>query len=201
MIKLLFATHNAHKVAELRAILATLSADSEETYEVLSFDDIPGIPDVDETGTTFAENAYLKAQACANMGYITIADDSGLTVDALGGAPGIYSARYSGTHGDDRANNEKLLHEMVGVEDRTAAYVCAIACVFPSGAHFTVQGICRGEIVEMPRGAGGFGYDPLFLIPEENLTFAELSAEEKNKRSHRTAALKRFAEEFPKYRR
>lgn len=201
MIKLLFATHNKHKVEELRAILATLSEDSGETYEVLSFDDIPDIPDVEETGTTFAENAYLKAQACAHLGYITIADDSGLTVDALGGAPGIYSARYSGTHGDDLANNEKLLREMAGVSDRSAAYVCAIACVLPSGEHFTVEGTCKGEITEAPRGAGGFGYDPLFLIPEEDLTFAELTAEEKNKRSHRTAALRRFAEELPKYRR
>lgn len=199
MIRLLFATHNAHKVAELRAILATLSADSGEIYEVLSFDDVSDIPDVEETGTTFAENAYLKANACAHLGYITIADDSGLTVNALGGAPGIYSARYSGIHGDDRANNEKLLRAMTGISDRSAAYVCAIACVFPSGEYFTVEGTCSGEITAAPRGAGGFGYDPLFLIPEENLTFAELPTEEKNKRSHRTAALKRFAEELPKY--
>ena len=199
MMTLLLATHNAHKVEEFRAILASFSVGAEGTFRVLSYRDVPNIPDVEETGTTFAENALLKAEAGAKLGYITVADDSGLAVDALDGAPGIFSARYAGVHGDDAANNRKLLSELDGIDDRGAHYVCAIACVFPDGRHFTVEGTCEGQILSAPRGGGGFGYDPLFLIPETGKTFAEMTPEEKNARSHRTAALKRFVAQIAAY--
>lgn len=199
MKTLLLATHNAHKVEEFRAILASLAKDTGKGYRVLSFRDVPDIPEVEETGTTFAANALLKAEAGAKSGYITIADDSGLSVDALGGAPGIFSARYAGGHGDDEANNKKLLAEMQGKTERGAHYVCAVACVFPDGRHFTVEGTCEGEILTAPRGSAGFGYDPLFLIPGTGQTFAEMTADEKNARSHRTVALKRFVEKIQEY--
>lgn len=199
MMTLLLATHNAHKVEEFRAILASFSVGAEAAFRVLSYRDVPNIPDVEETGTTFAENALLKAEAGAKLGYITVADDSGLAVDALDGAPGIFSARYAGVHGDDAANNRKLLSELDGIDDRGAHYVCAIACVFPDGRHFTVEGTCEGQILSAPRGGGGFGYDPLFLIPETGKTFAEMTPEEKNARSHRTAALKRFVAQIAAY--
>lgn len=199
MMTLLLATHNAHKVEEFRAILASFSVGAEGAFRVLSYRDVPNIPDVEETGTTFAENALLKAEAGAKLGYITVADDSGLAVDALDGAPGIFSARYAGVHGDDAANNRKLLSELDGMDDRGAHYVCAIACVFPDGRHFTVEGTCEGQILSAPRGGGGFGYDPLFLIPETGKTFAEMTPDEKNARSHRTAALKRFVAQIAAY--
>ncbi len=199
MMTLLLATHNAHKVEEFRAILASFSVGAEGAFRVLSYRDVPNIPDVEETGTTFAENALLKAEAGAKLGYITMADDSGLAVDALDGAPGIFSARYAGVHGDDAANNRKLLSELDGIDDRGAHYVCAIACVFPDGRHFTVEGTCEGQILSAPRGGGGFGYDPLFLIPETGKTFAEMTPDEKNARSHRTAALKRFVAQIAAY--
>ena len=199
MMTLLLATHNAHKVEEFRAILASFSVGAEGTFRVLSYRDVPNIPDVEETGTTFAENALLKAEAGAKLGYITVADDSGLAVDALDGAPGIFSARYAGVHGDDAANNRKLLSELDGIDDRGAHYVCVFACVFPDGRHFTVEGTCEGQILSAPRGGGGFGYDPLFLIPETGKTFAEMTPDEKNARSHRTAALKRFVAQIAAY--
>ena len=199
MMTLLLATHNAHKVEEFRAILASFSVGAEGAFRVLSYRDVPNIPDVEETGTTFAENALLKAEAGAKLGYITMADDSGLAVDALDGAPGIFSARYAGVHGDDAANNRKLLSKLDGMDDRGAHYVCAIACVFPDGRHFTVEGTCEGQILSAPRGGGGFGYDPLFLIPETGKTFAEMTPDEKNARSHRTAALKRFVAQIATY--
>lgn len=199
MMTLLLATHNAHKVEEFRAILASFSVGAEAAFRVLSYRDVPNIPDVEETGTTFAENALLKAEAGAKLGYITVADDSGLAVDALDGAPGIFSARYAGVHGDDAANNRKLLSELDGMDDRGAHYVCAIACVFPDGRHFTVEGTCEGQILSAPRGGGGFGYDPLFLIPDTGKTFAEMTPEEKNARSHRTVALKRFVTQIAAY--
>ena len=199
MKTLLLATHNAHKVVEFRAILATMPSIAGEVFQVLSYHDVSDIPDVEETGASFTENALLKAEAGAKLGYITVADDSGLSVDALGGAPGIFSARYAGVHGDDTANNRKLLAELNGMTDRRAHYVCAVACVFPDGRHFTVEGTCDGEILQAPRGTSGFGYDPLFLIPETGKTFAEMLPEEKNARSHRTVALKRFVAQFNSY--
>lgn len=199
MITLLLATHNAHKVEEFRAILEALSTSHKKSYRILSFRDVPDIPDAEENGHTFEDNALIKAKVGAKLGYITVADDSGLSVDVLDGAPGIYSARYAGKHGDDAANNKKLLSEMAGKTDRHAHYVCAVACVFPDGRHFTVEGTCEGIILDAPRGNAGFGYDPLFLIPGTDKTFAEMTADEKNARSHRTAALERFVKTFEKF--
>lgn len=184
-------SHNKKKIAELRAILATVAPD----LELLSAPEA-GLPDdIVEDGATFAENALIKARAAAALGYIGIADDSGLVVDALNGAPGIYSARYAGEHGNDAANNAKLLRELAARpgEPRTAAFVCAMACAFPDGDCFTVEGRCPGEILEAPQGEGGFGYDPLFLYRPAGLSFAELDAAEKNRISHRARALEAFA--------
>ena len=171
MTTFLLATHNANKLVEFRRIFETLK-EKIGAYELLSFSDIGFDDEVEETGTTFEENALIKARAGAARGYITIADDSGLAVDALGGAPGIYSARYCGRHGDDEGNNRMLLEQLKGKQDKTARYVCAIACVFPDGRSFTVRGTCEGEIIDTPRGNLGFGYDPLFWIPEKGMTFA-----------------------------
>ncbi|MBR6709322.1 MAG: RdgB/HAM1 family non-canonical purine NTP pyrophosphatase [Clostridia bacterium] len=187
-------SHNRKKIAELRAILAEVAPD----LTLLSADEA-GLPDdIVEDGDSFAANALIKARAAASLGYIGIADDSGLTVDALDGAPGIYSARYAGEHGDDAANNEKLLRELAARPDapRTAAFVCAMACVFPDGESFTCEGRCPGEILFEARGEGGFGYDPLFFYAPAGVSFAELSPAEKNKVSHRARALAQFAPEL-----
>ena len=158
-----------------------------------------GLPDdIPEDGDTFEANAVIKARAAARLGYIGIADDSGLMVDALGGAPGVYSARYAGEHGDDAANNAKLLRELAahpGVP-RTAAFVCAMACAFPDGSSYTCSCRCPGEILTEARGEGGFGYDPLFFYAPLGKTFAQLSGEEKNQISHRARTLAAFAPEF-----
>ena len=195
MTTFLLATHNANKLVEFRRIFETLK-EKIGAYELLSFSDIGFDDDVEETGTTFEENALIKARAGAARGYITIADDSGLAVDALDGAPGIYSARFCGRHGDDEGNNRMLLEQLKGKQDKTARYVCAIACVFPDGRSFTVRGTCEGEIIDTPLGTLGFGYDPLFWIPEKSMTFAEMPLDEKNKMSHRSAAAALFAEKI-----
>jgi len=192
MISVVFATSNAHKLEEFRSALEqTLLAGK---IRVLSLRDIAYQGEIVESGTTFEENALIKARAIASPNYIAVADDSGLTVDALGGAPGIYSARYAGTHGDDAANNRRLLAELDGCRNRSAAFVCCIACVLPDGTSFTVRGICRGEILDTLRGADGFGYDPLFYCPRLAKTFAELTQDEKNEISHRGNAVRLFAD-------
>lgn len=195
----LLATHNHNKAREFREIFATLVPVLGEC-RLITFDDLGDVTEVEETGNTFEENALIKARAGAGLGYITVADDSGLAVDALDGAPGIYSARYSGGHGDDSANNRLLLERLNGVTDRSAHYVCAVACAFPDGREFTVRGECDGVILTEPsKGTGGFGYDPLFYIPACKRTFAEMTPEEKNAMSHRAVAIRRFAQELPKY--
>ena len=167
-----------------------------KNIQVLSLDDIGFCGDIEENGANFDENAMIKARAAADFsGMIAVADDSGLVVDALGGAPGIYSARYSGVEGEqkDQANNKKLLEELTGVANRSAAFVCSIACAFPktmSAADFTVVGVTVGEILCAERGKGGFGYDPLFIPLGENRTVAEMTDDEKNAISHRGFALK-----------
>lgn len=194
-MKIFIATKNAKKLIELDRILTPLG------FEVLSEKDLDKpFPEIEETGTTFAENAILKAQAGLKLtGLISVADDSGICVDYLDGAPGIYSARYSGGHGNDAENNKKILRELDGVpmEKRTAHYAAAIACVFPDGRNFTVEGKCYGHIAFEESGDQGFGYDPLFI--SENGCFGHLSAEEKDKISHRGKALKLFKEELTKY--
>lgn len=190
-MKIVLASRNKKKIRELNAILS----EKLSSVEVLSLDDIGLDGEIEENGITFEENAMLKARAVSALGYIGVGDDSGLSVDALGGAPGIYSARYSGEHGNDELNNKKLLSELECVNDRNASFVCAIACSFPDGkGDFTVRGECRGEILREARGEAGFGYDPLFYYPPLEKTFAELTNDEKNSISHRGRAIQLFLE-------
>lgn len=187
------ATGNAHKLFEVRGILSELiGAD----VEVKMPSELGYFEDVEETGETFSENALIKADAIyAALKLPVIADDSGLCVKALGGAPGIYSARYGGEHGNDAKNNARLLKELEGKEDRSACFTSAIA--FVSDTHrFTVEGVVEGEILCQQHGDGGFGYDPLFFYPPKNKTMAELSAFEKNEVSHRRRALANLVEKL-----
>ena len=197
MTKIVLASRNAKKIGELRTLLSALG-----DIEVLSLDDVGFHGDIVEDGNSFAENALIKARVGTHFGYIGIADDSGLTVDALGGAPGIFSARYAGEHASDEANNEKLLDALKDTPDgaRDAHYVAAVACVFPDGRSFVVQERCDGVIIRDARGENGFGYDPYFYIPEKGKTFAEMSAADKHKMSHRGKAMRRFLKIFEYYR-
>ena len=193
-MKIFIATKNQKKLIELTRILIPFG------FEVLSEKDLDSpLEEIEETGTTFRENALLKAKAgLLRTGYISVADDSGICVDYLNGAPGIFSARYSG--GNDEDNNDKLLNELEGVpaQNRGAHYTAAIACVFPDGREFTVEGKCYGKIAfERQTGNGGFGYDPLFI--SEKGPFSQLTAEEKDSISHRGQALRLFKEELKKY--
>ena len=179
---LLAATGNAHKLKELREIFR-------DFYTVLPMGAAGFQEEIVEDGTTFAENAVIKAEAvCAATGLPALADDSGLAVDALNGEPGVYSARYAGTHGDDEANNDLLLRKMDGVENRAAHFVCALALKRPGEEPLVAEGKCPGVILRARRGNGGFGYDPLFLYEPLGKTFAELNEEEKNSVSHRARA-------------
>lgn len=194
-MKIFIATKNHNKLKELERILVPMG------FEVLSENDLENpLPEVEETGTTYEENALLKAHSgLKETGLITVADDSGLSVDILDGAPGLYSARYSGTGATYASNNEKLLAALKDVphEKRTATFVSAIACVFPDGREFTVRGECKGFVAEECRGNGGFGYDPLFVC--EAGCYAEMTPEEKDRVSHRGNALRAFKEELKKY--
>ena len=184
MITFIIATHNKNKLNELERILTPLNINI-ATAE---------LDEVEETGTTFAQNAFLKADAaCRQTGKPAVADDSGLMVDALDGAPGVYSARYAGEGASDDDRIQKLLHNLEDIpkEERTAKFVCSICCVFPNGDKVTAQGECAGMIGFEPKGTDGFGYDPVFLVNEKS--FAELSAQEKDKISHRGRALREFA--------
>ena len=186
-MKIVFASANKNKIREVQVLMRELLGDD---VEVLSLADIGYFDDIEETGETFEENALIKARVAAGFGYIGIADDSGLAVDALNGAPGVYSARYCGYHGSDEENNAKLLRELEGFSDRSAAYVCAIACAFPDGREpIVTKGDVRGEILMSPRGNGGFGYDPLFWYDPYGSTFAEITPEQKNAISHRAKAI------------
>lgn len=186
--KLVAATGNPHKLREFQQILG-------DRYEVVSLDSLGLTLDVEETEDTFEGNAWLKAQAVMEQtGMAAVADDSGLEVDALGGAPGVYSARFAGTHGDDAANNRLLLEKLVGIEGtRSARYVAAIALARPGEAPLVVRGVCEGEILRECQGTGGFGYDPLFLC-ELGKTFAQVTPEEKNAVSHRSRAIQALLE-------
>ncbi len=196
-MKIVLASRNQKKIKELK----TLLSESFPTVEILSLDDVGIYGEIEEDGNTFEENALIKARAAAGSGYIGVGDDSGLTVDVLDGAPGIYSARYAarcnyaGDH-DDEGNNQALLHNLQGVapEDRGGAFVCAIACVLPDGREFTVRGEARGRILDSYHGNGGFGYDPLFYYEPLAKTFAELTPAEKNAVSHRGKAIALFAQ-------
>lgn len=191
----LIATHNKKKLSELKDIFKKLNIIAKSPDE-LGID----IPDPEETGKTFEENAFIKAKSGFDAtGLPTVADDSGLCVDVLNGAPGVYSARYSGEHGDDEKNNDLLLKNLEGFpqEKRNAHYVCSICCVLDKNKKFTVRGKFYGRIGFERIGNGGFGYDPLFMVGDKSV--AEMTAEEKNKISHRGKALKAFSEELSKY--
>ena len=194
---LLIGTKNANKIKEIRAILMDFDV------EIKSLLDFPEIDDVEETGTTFEANAKLKAEAWAKLsGLMTIADDSGLCVDVLEGAPGVYSARFAGLDKDYAANNEKLLKVLKNTPEelRTAHFITVISCAIPEkGTLFTVTGTVEGRITTELRGDNGFGYDPLFFYPPENATFAEIPAHKKNKLSHRFRALEAFKVKFTDY--
>lgn len=191
---IVLASRNKGKVAELQRLLCEELGD---VIELKSLDEVGITGEIEETGTTFAENAYLKAAAAASSGYPGLGDDSGLVVPALDMAPGVFSARYAGKHGDDAANNALLLKNMSAISDRTAAFVCALALVFPDGsAPIRASGAVTGEILCEPRGENGFGYDPLFWYDPLGKTLAEMSEEEKNSISHRGAAVRQFAGKF-----
>ena len=193
-MKYVLATHNPGKLKEMGAILAQFGV------EVVSPKDLGLTVDVEETGATFAENAMLKAKAiCAAAKLPAIADDSGLCVDALNGGPGVYSARYGGEGLDDKGRYMLLLNSMRGQPTRAAHFACAIACVFPNGDELTAEGRCDGTIAFAPIGEGGFGYDPVFFVPELKKTFGQLTAEEKSAISHRGRALAVFVEKLETY--
>jgi XTP/dITP diphosphohydrolase len=183
-MRLVLATTNQGKVVELRRILAGLDVELLDAAAV-------GLGDVDETGTTFAENALLKARAGAEAcGLACVADDSGLVVDALDSEPGVRSARYAGTHGDDEANLRLVLERLRGVDDRRARFVCVAALAAPDGRSWTTEGVLEGTLTDAPRGSGGFGYDPIFVPLGDTRTTAELAPEEKDAISHRGQAFR-----------
>ena len=191
MKKLLIATHNAGKVREYRDLLADLP------FEVVSLEQVGIEQDVEETGETFAENALLKARTYAQLsGLLTWADDSGLAVDALDGWPGVHSARHAGPDATDADRIQALLARLHATQsaNRQAAFHCVVALAAPDGRTWTTEGQCRGVIIDTPAGAGGFGYDPIFFVPEQGKTFAQLSAQQKNAISHRGIAARKAAQ-------
>lgn len=191
--RIIIASNNAHKVNEIKNIL------KEFPYEVVSLKESGIDVEIEENGKTFEENAYIKAKTILDLtGQAVLADDSGLEVDALGGEPGVLSARYSGVHGDDKANNRKLLEKLKDVpeEKRTARFVCAMVLLTPDGHRIDARGTVEGVIGYEEKGNNGFGYDPLFNIPEIHKTFAQLTEEEKNSISHRGNALKELCKKL-----
>ena len=186
-MKLIIASGNAGKLREIRAILG------DKFDEIVSMKEAGINHETVEDGATFLENAQKKAREIAEIsGCAALADDSGICVDALDGAPGIYSARFCGRHGDDDANNRLLVEKLRDVDNRNAHYTAAVSLVFPDGKELHAEGYLYGEIVDEPRGNGGFGYDPYFYLPSHGCTAAELLPEEKNKISHRAEALKKL---------
>ncbi|MCY8514336.1 XTP/dITP diphosphatase [Bacillus atrophaeus] len=191
MKEAIIATHNPGKVKEFKDILAP------KGYDVKSLADIGFLEEIEETGHTFEENAVLKAEAVAKaVNKMVIADDSGLSVDNLGGSPGVYSARYAGEQKDDMANINKVLQKLKGIEkeQRTARFRCALAVSIPGEETKTVEGHVEGYIAEEPIGENGFGYDPIFIVKDKDKTMAELTSDEKNKISHRANALKKLSQ-------
>ena len=187
MTTIIFATNNKNKLRELRSIFPNVS--------ILSLNELGYEKEIIEDGETFEENALIKArQVSLDLNMTVVAEDSGLEVDALGGAPGIYSARYAGLDKDDEANNQLLLKNLVGVENRTARYVCAICVYHPDGEYKIFKETCSGIIIDQRRGSGGFGYDPYFYIPMFGKTFAEVPLEMKNTISHRSKAFNKLKE-------
>ncbi len=195
MLKIIIATRNPGKISEIQSIIN--NSDLQDKIEIETVSAYPGIPEVKEDGKTFAENAAKKAVTVARLtGHIAIADDSGLEVDALGGAPGIYSARFAGEGATDADNNTKLMGLLKDTppEKRGAKFVCVIAIATPAGDVSLAEGECHGFIAEEARGTSGFGYDPVFVVPQHKRTFAELGRDIKNKISHRAAALGKLSD-------
>lgn len=193
MKQVVIATKNKGKAKDFEALFGPLG------YEVVTMFDVAPDMEIEETGTTFEENAVLKAETLSReLNKLVIADDSGLAIDALGGEPGVYSARYAGDH-DDEANIVKVLEKMQEVPDdkRTACFCCALAIAGPGIETYTVFGTCEGVILHEKRGTNGFGYDPIFYVPELGRAMAELSPEEKGAISHRGNAIRKLAEELP----
>ncbi|KAA0549205.1 XTP/dITP diphosphatase [Bacillus sp. BGMRC 2118] len=194
MKRIIIATKNKGKVKDFEVLFKT------KGYEVISLLDIQNSPDIEETGATFKENAILKAEGIASIvNEIVIADDSGLAIDALDGKPGVFSARYAGEQKNDEENIQKVLHELQGEKNRSAAFHCALAMAIPSKPTVVVEGTCHGVIAQQPVGENGFGYDPIFFVPEKNKTMAQLTKEEKNLISHRADALRKLEAELNKY--
>ena len=194
--KLILATRNKGKLKEIQVLLSDLDID------IMSLDEAENAPHVVEDGKTFMENAFKKAKVIAEAtGIMALADDSGLEVDALDGAPGIHSARYSGENASDASNNNKLLADLKGVssEKRGAHFSCVIIVYHPSGRWISTEARCEGEITTNPSGDQGFGYDPVFYIPSIKRTMAQLSPEEKNSLSHRGKALEKLKAELPNF--
>lgn len=192
-MKLVLATHNQGKIKELTECLGEIG------WEAIPISALSPVPDPEETGKTFKENALQKAHYYMEAVQLPVlSDDSGIIADVLGEEPGIYSARYAGHHGDDKANNAKLVERLAPYkgEDRKGHYECVIAVVFPDGKEITTEGTCYGVIRDFEEGTGGFGYDPLFYLPEKGKTMAELSMEEKNEISHRGKALRAMVEKL-----
>lgn len=190
-MKIILASNNKGKIREVRKVLG-------EDFEVYALNDVGFTDEIEENGSSFEENAFIKVRAVAEKfgDYIIIADDSGICANALGGEPGIYSARYCGVHGKDEENNKKLLENLSDKADKSAYYACSIAARLPNGDEFAVFGRCNGEITENAVGDGGFGYDPIFYLPKYNKTMAQLTDDEKNSISHRGEALRLFAKEL-----
>jgi len=191
MTRLIFATKNADKVREIRQILEGSG------FEVVTMTQAGIEADIVEDGTTFEENALIKARAVSRLsGHMAVADDSGLVIDALGGEPGIYSARYMGEDTPYEQKNAQLLERMKDVPDgqRSARFVCAVACVWPDGQEWTATAAMEGEIAREAAGENGFGYDPIFWLPEQGCTSAQLAPEEKNAVSHRGKAMRMLKE-------
>ena len=192
-LHVVLASHNPKKIRELQGLFDTLL---DGAVTVRSLSDIGYTEEIPETGDLFVENALQKALAITGLGYVAVADDSGLEVDALDGAPGVYSARYAGEPCDNAKNNEKLLAALASTPDeaRTARFRSVIVCLFPDGrAPIVADGACEGVILREPRGDGGFGYDPLFYTPALGKTFAEATAAEKDSVSHRGVAMRKLA--------
>lgn len=194
-MKLILASNNPHKLREFREILSPLG------IEIISQSEAGCHFEVEETGSTFEENAYLKAAAVtAAIGLPAVADDSGLAVDALGGEPGIYSARYTGNHEDTDADRMNLvLQKMVGMEQRSARFVSCISCTFPNGDRIDTRGECEGHIQYQATGQNGFGYDPIFRPVGYHCSTAEMTPDEKNAISHRGKSLREFYEKLKEY--
>jgi len=192
-MSLVLATRNRGKIKEIEEYLKGYP------LRILCLDDFGPTPSVEEDGETFEENAYKKASFVSRiLGLPALADDSGLVVEVLGGAPGVFSARYGGDHLTDKERCDKLLSEMDGRDNRTAAFQCVLSLAVPTGQALTYEARCEGLIAEKPRGTGGFGYDPLFYYPPLGKTFAQITQEEKSLVSHRGKALNEFKEEFDK---